>query len=51
MKKMNKISKECQIITKDGKYWAESGMAEREWVDNMCDAIVWNDRLDCVGKV
>ncbi len=55
---MNKLDKEIgrrsgqgQVITKDGKFWGGSMTADREWLDDVTKAIVWDTKLDDVTKV
>jgi hypothetical protein len=53
-KEIGKLEWDCQIITKDGKYFGygdNEDIHEREWHDDPVKAIVWNLKLDDPSKV
>jgi hypothetical protein len=53
-KEIGKLEWDCQIITKDGKYFGygvNEDIHEREWHDDPVKAIVWNLKLDNPSKV
>jgi hypothetical protein len=51
-KEIGKLEWDCQLITKDGKYfgYSDDGFG-REWVDDPINAIRWNLKLDDPSKV
>ena len=51
---IGKLEWDCQIITKDGKYFGygdNEGIHERYWYDDPIKAIGWNLKLDDPSKV
>ena len=53
VKEIGRRSSQSKVITKDGKFWGESSFlsGDREWTDNVTEAIVWKKELDDVTKV
>ena len=53
-KEIGKLEWDCQLITKDGKYFGEGyidNVHERAWHDDPIKAIAWNLELDNPNKV
>jgi len=55
-KEIGRQSNQGKIITKDGKFWGYPSSDwwdnfDREWKDNVTDAIIWNTKLDDATKV
>ena len=53
-KEIGKLEWDCQIITKDGKYFGygdAEDIRERKWHDDPVKAIAWNLELDDPSKV
>jgi hypothetical protein len=53
-KEIGKLEWDCQLITKDGKYFGygdNDDTHEREWHDDPVKAIAWNLKLDDSTKV
>jgi hypothetical protein len=51
-KEIGKLEHECQIITKDGKYFGYGDdVNDRVWHDDPVNAIAWNLKLDDISKI
>ena len=52
-KQIGKLEADCQLITKDGKYFGYGNNEEedRAWHDDPINAIAWNLKLDDPTKV
>ncbi len=52
-KEIGKIDWDCQLITKDGKYfgYSDTDRHDRAWHDDPIKAIGWNLKLDDPNKV
>lgn len=52
-KQIGKLEHDCQLITKDGKYFGYGGSEDdrRVWHDDPINAIEWNLKLDDPKKV
>lgn len=51
---IGKLEWDCQLITKDGKYFGygySEDISERTWHDDPINAIAWNLKLDDPKKV
>jgi len=54
IKEIGRLEWDCQLITKDGKYFGygnDDTYHEREWHDDPVKAITWNLKLDDPSKI